>query len=174
MQSALVNMINNKIILDIVCGKNKIEGAIGLYIRETKNVDVIEDAISIYLPFKDEVYDKVYSSHVIEHFSHHLVRGIMKNWVRVLKKGGTIEIRCPWLRIRALLFFLNPTWGNIINIYGGQDHEGNFHKCGFSFGLLKNLLEECDIHKVRRVIKGYRGIPFIPDCLHVIGIKKDT
>jgi len=49
--------------------------------------------------------------------------------------------------------------------------KGIFHKCDFSFNLLKELLEECRITKIRRVIKGYKGILFIPDCLHV-GVKK--
>jgi len=157
-------------VLDIGCGESKLEGAIGIDIRRTKSVDIIADAR--HLPFKDEVFDHVYSSHLIEHFSHREVKDVVKEWVRVLTKGGTIEIRCPWLRVRALIFFLRPTWGNVKHIYGGQEHEGNFHKCGFSFNLLKELLEECGITKVRRVIKAYKGIPFIPDCLHVRGVKK--
>ena len=96
------------LILDIGCGENKLEGAIGVDIKKTKAVDVIADAR--YLPFKDEVFDNVYSSHLIEHFSHREVKNVLKEWVRVLKKGGTIEIRCPWLRVRALIFFLRPTW----------------------------------------------------------------
>jgi hypothetical protein len=88
------------------------------------------------------------------------------------KKGGVLEIRCPDLRARAFLFFLNPSWQDVRNIYGAQDYAGNYHKCGFSYGLLKDLLESCGIHKVKRVIKGYKGIPFLPDCLHVKGVKK--
>ena len=158
-------------ILDIGCGANKIaEEAIGVDIRRTKAVDIIADARQ--LPFKDEVFDHVYSSHLIEHFSHREVKNVLKEWFRVLKKDGTIEIRCPWLRVRALIFFLRPTWKNVKHIYGGQEHEGNFHKCGFSFGLLKELLEDVGIIKVRRVIKrGYYGIPLLSG-LHVKGVKK--
>jgi hypothetical protein len=58
------------------------------------------------------------------------------------------------------------------HIYGGQENEWNFHKCGFSFGLLKQLLEGCGITKVKRVIKkGILGIPCLSD-LHVKGVKK--
>ena len=157
------------IMLDIGCGEKKMEGAIGLDIRRTKEVDIIADACR--LPFKDEVVDSVYSSHLIEHFSHVEVKEVMREWVRVLREGGTIEIRCPWLRVRALIFFLRPTWENVRNIYGGQEHEGNFHKCGFSFKILKEVLEECGIVKVERVIeRGYKGIPLLSD-LHVKGKK---
>ena len=81
------------LVLDIGCGENKLEGAIGIDAR--------------YLPFKDEVFDHVYSSHLIEHFSHREAKNVIREWVRVLKKGGMIEIRGPWLRIRALIFFLS-------------------------------------------------------------------
>lgn len=155
-------------ILDIGCGDAK-KGHIGVDLRKTKFVDVLSDAR--FLPFKTDAFDQVYSSAVIEHFSHREVRKILVEWIRVLKRQGTLEIECPDLRARALLFFLNPTWGNIENVYGGQDYDGNFHKCGFSYELLKSLLEACGIRQVKRVIKGYKGIPFIPDCLHIKGTK---
>jgi len=156
--------------LDIGCGENKrSEIMIGLDIRKTSSTDIIADAHM--LPFKDEIFDYIYSSHLIEHFSHKEVRKVLSEWVRVLKNGGIIEIRCPDLRARALLFFLNPTWQNVKNIYGEQDYKGNYHKCGFSYGLLKCLLESCGIKNVKRIIKSYRGLPFIPDCLHVKGVK---
>ncbi|MEM4213736.1 MAG: class I SAM-dependent methyltransferase [Candidatus Methanomethylicaceae archaeon] len=154
--------------IDIGCGDNK-RGDIGVDIRKTRCVDIIADAR--FLPFKTESFDYVFSDQVIEHFSHREIKNIMLEWIRILKKGGTIEILCPDLRARAFLFFLNPSWQNIKNIYGGQEYEYNCHHCGFSFGLLKNLLESCGVRKVKRVISGYKGVPFIPNCLHVKGIK---
>lgn len=154
--------------LDIGCGESK-KGGIGLDSRKTKSVDVIADARM--LPFKDESFDRVYSSHAIEHFSHLEVRSVLAEWVRVLKRQGIIEILCPDLRARAFLFFLNPTWQNVKNVYGGQSYAGDYHRCGFSFGLLKHLLESCDIKDVKRIISGYKSVPFIPNCLHVKGIK---
>lgn len=155
--------------LDIGCGESAKKGDIGLDLRKTSWVDVVADARM--LPFKDECFDHVYSSHLIEHFGYQEVGNVLTEWIRVLKRNGLIEIRCPDLRARALLFFLNPTWQNVRNIYGGQDYAGNYHRCGFSYGLLKRLLESCGIRDVRRIIRGYKGIPFIPDCLHVRGVK---
>jgi predicted SAM-dependent methyltransferase len=160
--------VNKIVILDIGCGPRR-NGDIGLDVRKTKGVNFVADAHT--LPFKDESFDKVASSEVIEHFSHLEVKTVVKEWVRVLKKGGTLEIDCPDLRARAFLFFINPDWRDVVNIYGGQDYETNYHKCGFSFGLLKVLLEECGIINIKRVVDGYKGIPFIPNCLHVKGIK---
>jgi predicted SAM-dependent methyltransferase len=155
--------------LDIGCGENKKQGTVGLDIRRTESVDIIADARM--LPFRNESFEYVFSSHIIEHFSHTEVNDLLVEWIRVLKNGGTFEIRCPDLRARAFLFFLSPTWMDVKNIYGGQTRLDDYHKCGFSYGLLKSLLESCGIKNVKRIIKGYKGIPFIPDCLHVRGIK---
>lgn len=155
-------------ILDIGCGETK-KGDICVDLRKTKSVDVVADARM--LPFKGASFDHVYSAAVIEHFSHREVRNILLEWARVLKSEGSFEIECPDLRARAFLFFLSPSWENVENVYGGQDYDGNYHKCGFSYELLKALLESCGIKRVKRIIKGYKGIPFIPDCLHVKGTK---
>lgn len=58
---------------------------------EAMPVDVVAEGDN--LPFKDESYDFVISSHVIEHFFDP-VKAI-KEWFRVIKKGGYIFIICP-------------------------------------------------------------------------------
>lgn len=161
---------NNRLGLDIGCGERKLPNFLGLDFRVIFSVDIGADAHM--LPLRDEIFDHVYSSHTIEHFSHTEIQSVIVEWIRVLKKGGTMEIRCPDLRARSLIFFFKPSWSNIVNIYGEQDHSGNYHKCGFSYKLLRNLLDSCGIKKIKRVINGYKGIPFIPDCLHVKGIKQ--
>ena len=138
--------------LDMGCGENKRPGFISIDMRRTSSVDVIANAR--FLPFRDKSFDYVYSSHLIEHFGHREVRKVITEWVRV---GGTIEIKCLYLRARSLLFFLNPLWQNV----------NDYHKCGFSYGLLKDLLKSAGIKDVKRVIKVAKGIPFLLDCLHV-------
>ena len=103
--------------LDIGCGERKKKGCIGLDLRKTSSVNVVADARM--LPFRDEAFDHIYSSHLLEHFSHREVKNVLVEWVRVLKTGGTLEIRCLGPRARA------------------QDSPENTHKCGFSFRLLK-------------------------------------
>jgi ubiquinone/menaquinone biosynthesis C-methylase UbiE len=92
-------------ILDIGCGEAK-RGSIGIDFRKTKSVDVIADAR--FLPFKNESFNYVFSSAVIEHFSHRTVKNVLSEWTRVLTHNGVIEIKCPDLRARAFIFFLIP------------------------------------------------------------------
>ena len=124
------------------------------------------------MPFKDNCFHHVYSSHVIEHFSHIEVKDVLRGWIRVLRDGGTFELRCPDLRARALIFSLNPSWENLRNIYGDQDYPENYHKCGFSYKIVKDIITDYGIIKIKRIIRGHKGIPFIPDSLHIKGIKR--
>lgn len=163
-----VLVIKTPLVLDIGCGKRKRDGAIGLDLKKTGYVDVVADAHS--LPFRDEVFDVVYSSALIEHISHKLVGKVTREWTRTLKKRGTMEIRCPDLRIRCFLFFLHPSWESVINIFGEQNHEGNYHRCGFSFNLLKELLQRNGISNVKRIRK-HRWKGIIPVGIWVEGTK---
>jgi predicted SAM-dependent methyltransferase len=165
--------MSRRLILEIGCGDKKVfENSIGLDIRKTPAVDIVADARK--LPFPDNRFDHVFSSHIIEHFSHTVIQEVLSEWVRVLKPGGIFELRCPDLQARALLYCLRPNWQNVINIYGEQDYPENTHKCGFSYGLLKQSLEEASIINIKRIYKGYMGIPFLPDCLHIKGTKVST
>ena len=116
--------------LDVGCGERKKDNFVGLDIRKLPQVAIVADTRK--LPLRNEAFDYMYSSHLIEHFSHREVGRILAEWVRVLKRGGILEILCPDLRARALLFFLKLSWENVKNIYRGQEHKGNYHKCGFS------------------------------------------
>jgi predicted SAM-dependent methyltransferase len=160
------------LICEIGCGDTPtFENSVRIDIRKTPSVTVIADAR--HLPFKNDVFDHVYSSHTIEHFPHREIPDVLQEWLRICIPGGTIELRCPDLRIRSLLFFIQPTIQNIKNIYGEQDYPENFHRSGFSFGILKTMLEKCGVHTIRRIADEYKGIPFIPNDLHIVGTKNN-
>jgi predicted SAM-dependent methyltransferase len=153
--------IKKTLICEIGCGENKeFYNSIGVDIRKTKKTDVIADARK--LPFKDGSFDQIYSSHAIEHFSHTEVEAVLIEWIRVLKNEGVFELKCPDLRIRALIFFLTPSWDDIKNIYGGQDYKENYHNCGFTYGLLKEVLNNNGVFQVKRILDRYKNIPLLP------------
>lgn len=63
---------------------------------EKLKVDVVADGCD--LPFEDESYDFVLSSHVIEHIFDPI--GAMKEWLRVIKTGGYVFTICPrWQQV---------------------------------------------------------------------------
>jgi len=74
---------------------------------------------------------------------------------------------------KSSFVFFNPSWQNIINICEGKIMLAITINAAFSYGLLKDLLKSCGITKVKGVIKirGCKNLPFIPEDLHVKGIK---
>lgn len=100
------------------------------------------------LPFSDNSIDEIYASHIIEHFTRKEWQIIKKDWFRVLKPEGKIEIICPDLEECMKYFLENKDkkrweWW-ILTIYGGQEEygEGQEHKNGFTLDKLISDLEE--------------------------------
>lgn len=90
------------------------------------------DITSIW-PYDDESVDSIYACHVIEHLSRKEFGDFVAEVNRVLKPGGTIEILCPDI-VRVCIKFLanvdDPF--TMMQLYGLQTSEGEYHKNGFT------------------------------------------
>lgn len=78
--------------LEIGSGPAKREGWITLDM--CKGADVIWD-LRYKLPFDDSCFDKVYCSHVLEHFSFHDLKALLCEVHRVLRPSGNFLIAVP-------------------------------------------------------------------------------
>lgn len=76
--------------LEIGPGKRRIEGFETLDVVKGKHVDHVGDARG--LPFPDARFDLIYASHVIEHIPWYETAATLREWVRVLTPGGTLEL----------------------------------------------------------------------------------
>lgn len=78
---------------DLGCGHVKIhQNAIGVDIYPHKNVDIVHDCRDLWM-FKDEELDFIVNSHTLEHMPDFIA--VLKEWTRVLKKGGILAIAAP-------------------------------------------------------------------------------
>jgi ubiquinone/menaquinone biosynthesis C-methylase UbiE len=80
--------------LEIGPGEERISDFETVNIVLTKNTDYVLDA-SKKMPFLSDTFDIIYCSHVLEHTPWYLVDQTIKEWVRILKPGGTLEIWVP-------------------------------------------------------------------------------
>jgi SAM-dependent methyltransferase len=87
-------------ILDVGCGSNKYEGAIGLDNNPRTAADVIHDLGVIPYPFPDDEFDLIVSRHVIEHVPD--VMAFITELHRITKHGGKIRLVTP--------HYTNPDW----------------------------------------------------------------
>lgn len=93
---------------------------------EWDRVDVAAHAR--FVPFKNETFDYVLASDIIEHFPLKYTKLLLTEWARVLKPDGIIEIRTP--NLRWVKDFYKPGQNAQFishHVFGGQDYPGNYH-----------------------------------------------
>lgn len=89
-------------ILDVGCGTNKYNGAIGLDHNPRSAADVIHDLGDFPYPFADDEFDLIVSSHSIEHLPD--VMNFVAELYRITRPGGRIKILTP--------HYTNPDWAS--------------------------------------------------------------
>ena len=160
--------------LEIGPGSKRIAGFETLNVVWDWHVDYVVDA-SGKLPFPEPTFDLIYASHVLEHIPWYQVQDVLKEWVRLLKPGGQIEVWVPdgYKIAKAILDFeerdidnsyrdgwyrLNPTkdpliWASArIFSYGdgtGRIKHPNWHRTLFTPRLLKSILSNAGLTKIR-------------------------
>jgi len=84
---------NERIVIELGCGPNKVAGAIGVDKFQDENVDIVAD-IENGLPFlPDNSVDELFSRHVLEHIEN--LELLIKEIYRVLKPGGIHRVIVP-------------------------------------------------------------------------------
>ncbi|NJB66728.1 putative SAM-dependent methyltransferase [Desulfobaculum xiamenense] len=138
--------------LNVGCGPDIRPGYINIDWNPASGVNIVSDARA--LPFADCSVDEVLASDILEHFPWAEVRDVLREWKRVLKGGGRLELRTPDLGGLVRLYNARrPGWRRedgvtkgvdpiVERLYGGQDFHGNFHYVIFDQQSLRELLEE--------------------------------
>lgn len=96
--------------LNLGCGDKILPGYINVDVAESRRglkPDVLCDLHQL-TPFENGSVDEILSVHVVEHFWRWEVVGILREWVRVLKPGGTMFLECPNLLAACHELLQNP------------------------------------------------------------------
>jgi SAM-dependent methyltransferase len=110
--------------LDVGCGVNKLPGSIGLDRNPRSRADVLADLDHIPYPFRDDSFDAVQATHVIEHVAD--VLKTMEEFHRLTRRGGRIRLTTP--HYTDFSSFCDPTHRWHLNSfsfrYFGEDNAG--------------------------------------------------
>ena len=79
--------------LNLGCGKDIKDGYINVDSVKLPGVDIVHDLNKFPWPFKDDEFDEVYASHILEHLKDTLK--VMEELHRITKKTGVIKIKVP-------------------------------------------------------------------------------
>ncbi|MCE5209981.1 MAG: methyltransferase domain-containing protein [Deltaproteobacteria bacterium] len=122
--------------LEIGCGEKRIEGFQTLNIIAGPNVDYVSDA-SKPLPFDNNTFDIIYSSHALEHIPWYQTEEALIEWVRILKPKGVLEIWVPnGLKICQALITAELGVANITNLDGWYKFNPRKDPCVWAAGRI--------------------------------------
>jgi len=117
-------------ILDLGCGDNKVEGAVGLDNIALPEVDIVHDLLHFPYPIKDNSFDIIYLRHVIEHFNIDKINNIMNECYRILKKDGQLFIHVP--HVFSIAAFTDPTHKQYFTFGSGYFWSKKYQKSYYS------------------------------------------
>jgi len=153
-----VNTIINKGVnmkkLHLGCGRKKREGWINVDIDAGVNPDIVADVKNLKM-FDDNSIDVIECCHLLEHLTYIDALQALREWFRVLRKGGKLLIELPNLQRCIEMLYKKENEESVmygmIGIYGGSylpdetrlDSIHQMHKSGWSIDSLtielKNL-----------------------------------
>lgn len=96
-----------------------------------------------HLPYMTESIDHIYSRNLLEHFPEYQTVPIIKEWTRVLRVGGTLEMIVPdSIGILNDYFEGTDSWEHCTErLLGTRDYKGNTHHRAFTFYDFIDLIE---------------------------------
>lgn len=139
--------------LHIGCKGPKIEGFTRVDVTQWGDVDIVTDAQDLNM-IKDGEADEIYVSHILEHFSHRKTLDVLREWGRVLKKGGIAYLSVPdFDRLVDLYLASGRMLGQFIQDWnhGGQNYEKDVHQRSFTFPVLAGLMSQAGFSRIERL-----------------------
>lgn len=115
------------------------------------------------LPFDNESFDLVFSSHVLEHFNRKEWLDVLKEWLRLLKKDGLLVLILP--NIEWAINEIHSNGGkterlnDVMNVfYGAQSNDFDFHYNAFWPQRIEDTLRELGFKSIKFEHQGYNMI----------------
>ena len=107
-------------------------------------------------PFANDSVDLVYACHCLEHFSHRRLSGVLKEWHRVLKKGGVLRVSVPDFHSMVEIYLASGRdMQQVLGpITGGQNNKYNYHLNIFNEQSLDGILKDTGFALVRKWTPG--------------------
>lgn len=119
-------------------------------------VDHVGDAADL-ARFPNEAFTAIYASHVLEHFEYFRVVPVLREWSRVLARGGFLYLSVPDLDVLCGVILdkraanLQQRFDVMRIMFGGQIDQWDYHKVGLNEELLADFLKQAGLAPLRRV-----------------------
>jgi len=115
------------------------------------NPEVEPDIVADVRQLPDDLgeFDAIMASHLLEHLNRKDVLPALLGWAGHLKLGGQLHILVPDLGWALEAMDKHGQYLSALqHIYGGQDNEWQYHRCGFTVKLLRGLIRDAGLRLV--------------------------
>ena len=113
---------DQKVRIDLGCGKKKRAGSIGVDWSDQHDADVVHDLNVFPYPFESSICDEIYIDNTLEHLDD-VVR-VMEEIHRICKPGGFVKVIVPYFR--SVWACVDPTHKHFFTVnslaYFDPDH----------------------------------------------------
>lgn len=142
--------------LHLGCGKRFFPGFIHVDLDSYPHIDYQHDIKKLPM-FKNNTVDLIYFCHGVEYFDRFEVLDVLKEWRRVLKKGGKLRLAVPDFEALVSVYkktgeldrVIGPIYGRI-KIKTRKGEEFLYHKTTYDFKSLRRVLEQSGYVKIKR------------------------
>lgn len=145
--------------LHLGCGNKILEGWVNVDVA-SRGVQPDVSADIRDLPYEDEVADAILAVHVIEHFHRDDALPLLREWVRVMKPGGTMALECPNLLAAAAMLLAadaagtDPDEQQTLWAFFSAPQESRdpyqVHRWGYTPRSLTKLMQSAGLVSLRR------------------------
>jgi len=154
-----VKKFNGEKKLYLGCGNDKREGFINIDIDEKVNPDIVADVKNLNM-FGDGSVDEIECCHLFEHLTYPDAVNALKEWYRVLNKGGKLSLELPNLERcleilykkegeEAQKYAMRGIYGYIPDIQ--KSGIAHIHKYGWTPRTLNNELKKIGFSIIKKV-----------------------
>jgi len=144
----------NSILLNLGCGSKSIPGFTHIDLADYPHIDYKHDIKTLPM-FKNNSVDLIYCCHALEYFDRQEAEEALKEWYRVLKKGGNLRLAVPDFKAITDVYQKYGDLGHI-GILGplyGRIKLGNkfiYHKTVYDLTSLRRLLKSVGFKEVEK------------------------
>ena len=142
--------------LNLGCWHRHIPGWVHIDLCDLPHIDY-KSSIDDLSMFGNETVDLIYSSHSLEYFDRKQVGNVLREWARVLKKGGVLRVAVPdfdallsvYKKTKELSKILGPLYG-AMEISTENGVAKLYHKTVYNFDSLSEILVSAGFSNVTR------------------------
>ncbi len=147
--------INEPLRLHLDCGKRFIPGFVHVDLDDFDHIDIKADIRALGM-FESGSAELIYACHVLEYFDRVEVVGVLKEWKRVLRRGGVLRLSVPDFEALVQVYHESGDLAKVLGPLFGRievrtpERRVFYHRTTYDFASLRDVLEAAGFRDVRR------------------------